>query len=57
MNAAAFRHFYAYHFHENRTLWDNYITALTPEQFPQTATYTSMTTPNRFSKEQLYDKI
>lgn len=33
MNADAFRHFYNYHFAENRKLWDRYITQLTSEQF------------------------
>lgn len=33
MNADAFRHFYQYHFSENRKLWDEYISVLTPEQF------------------------
>jgi len=39
MNADAFRHFYAYHFAENRKLWDRYITSLSDEQFTQNATY------------------
>ncbi len=39
MNAHAFRHFYAYHFTENRKLWDNYITLLSPEQFTQPVDY------------------
>lgn len=38
MNADAFRHFYGYHFAENRRIWD-YITQLTPEQFAQPAGY------------------
>ncbi len=33
MNADAFRHFYQYHFSENRKLWDGYISELTPEHF------------------------
>ncbi len=33
MNAHAFRHFYDYHFAENRKLWDTYITSLSYEQF------------------------
>lgn len=32
MNADAFRHFYEYHFAENRKIWD-YVTHLTYEQF------------------------
>lgn len=39
MNAAAFRHFYDYHFAENRKLWDRYITKLSYEQFTQPAAY------------------
>ena len=33
MNAAAFRHFYNYHFTENRIIWERYITPLAYEQF------------------------
>jgi uncharacterized damage-inducible protein DinB len=39
MNADAFRHFYAYHFAENRALWDSHITALTQEQFTRDVPY------------------
>ena len=39
MNADAFRHFYAYHFAENRKIWDAYIAALSPEQFTRAAEY------------------
>lgn len=39
MNADAFRHFYDYHFKENRKIWDWFVTKLTPEQFAQTAGY------------------
>lgn len=39
MNANAFRHFYDYHFAQNRKIWDAYVTALTPEQFTQTVNY------------------
>jgi len=39
MNANAFRHFYNYHFSENRSLWDRYITPLSQEQFTQAANY------------------
>ena len=35
MNANAFRHFYDYHFTENRKIWDAYITSLSEEQFTQ----------------------
>jgi uncharacterized damage-inducible protein DinB len=39
MNANAFRHFYSYHFAENRKLWDSYVAALSPEQFTQAVDY------------------
>lgn len=39
MNANAFRHFYDYHFAENRSLWDSYISSLTDEQFTQPVHY------------------
>jgi uncharacterized damage-inducible protein DinB len=38
MNAAAFRHFYEYHFTENRKLWD-YVSQLSYEQFTQQLAY------------------
>jgi len=39
MNADAFRHFYEYHFAENRKLWDRYVTHLSDEQFTQHMDY------------------
>jgi uncharacterized damage-inducible protein DinB len=39
MNANAFRHFYNYHFSENRKIWDSYVMPLSPEQFTQDAAY------------------
>jgi uncharacterized damage-inducible protein DinB len=39
MDANAFRHFYEYHFSENRKIWDSYVTPLTPEKFTQPADY------------------
>lgn len=39
MNANAFRHFYDYHFAENRSLWDSYIVSLSFEQFTQAVGY------------------
>jgi len=39
MNADAFRHFYNYHFAENRHIWDDYVVPLTQEQFTQEASY------------------
>jgi len=39
MNADAFRHFYEYHFTENRKIWDSYVTQLSYEQFTQPVNY------------------
>jgi uncharacterized damage-inducible protein DinB len=39
MDANAFRHFYNYHFAENRKIWDTYITSLSQEQFIQPVDY------------------
>jgi uncharacterized damage-inducible protein DinB len=39
MNASAFRHFYEYHFTENRKIWDSCITSLAYEKFKQDAGY------------------
>lgn len=39
MNADAFRHFYDYHFAENRTIWDTHIMPLSQDQFLQDLNY------------------
>ena len=39
MNADAFRHLFDYHFNENRTVWDKYVTQLSDEQFTQDVGY------------------
>lgn len=39
MNAEAFRHFYNYHFAENRNMWDTYIMPLSHEQFTEHVNY------------------
>jgi len=39
MNVNAFRHFYDYHFTENRKIWDSYVTPLSHEQFTQAVDY------------------
>jgi uncharacterized damage-inducible protein DinB len=39
MNADAFRHFYDYHFTENRKIWDNYVVPLSHQQFTQPGNY------------------
>jgi uncharacterized damage-inducible protein DinB len=38
-NANAFRHFYDYHFTENRKVWDSYVSQLSHEQFTQDVDY------------------
>jgi uncharacterized damage-inducible protein DinB len=39
MMADVFRHFYDYHFSENRNIWDSHITPLSDEQFRQDVGY------------------
>ena len=39
MNAQAFRHFYNYHFSENRKIWDSDVSQLSDEQFTQDVGY------------------
>src|SRR6478752_2395691 len=39
MNADAFRHFFDYHFNENRNVWDKYVSQLSDEQFAQDVSY------------------
>jgi uncharacterized damage-inducible protein DinB len=39
MDADAFRHFYEYHFTENRKIWDTNITSLSLEQFTHIVDY------------------
>ena len=39
MNAHAFRHFYDYHFAENRKIWNTDVTPLSHEQFTQDVDY------------------
>jgi uncharacterized damage-inducible protein DinB len=39
MNADAFRHFYEYHFTENRKIWDRYISPLSQVEFTQEVDY------------------
>ena len=39
MNTDTFRHFYDYHFSENRNLWNTYIMPLPQEQFIQPVDY------------------
>ena len=49
MNADAFRHFYAYHFAENRSLWDSYIAPLTQEQYIREAGYSHGSVRNQLA--------
>jgi uncharacterized damage-inducible protein DinB len=39
MNVEAIRHFYNYHFAQNRELWDSYIVPLSQEKFTQPIDY------------------
>jgi len=39
MNVNAFRHFYEYHFSENRKIWDRNVSQLSDEQFTQAVDY------------------
>ncbi|MEO0599647.1 MAG: DinB family protein, partial [Chloroflexota bacterium] len=39
MNANSFRHLYAYHYSENRKMWDSGIALLSDEQFVQASPY------------------
>ena len=39
MDIKAFRHYFEYHFSENRNLWDKLITGLSDEQFTREADY------------------
>ena len=39
MNADAFRHFFDYHFAENRKIWDTHVMPLSQEQFTQPVEY------------------
>ena len=39
MNVNAFRHFYDYHFTENRKIWDRDVTPLSHEQFTHDMDY------------------
>lgn len=47
MNANAFRHFYNYHFAENRKIWDSYITPLSQEQFTRHVAYSEGSVRNQ----------
>ncbi|MBZ0294232.1 MAG: DinB family protein [Anaerolineae bacterium] len=47
MNADALRHFYDYHFTENRKIWNDYILPLSQEQFTQTVNYSHGSVPNQ----------
>lgn len=47
MNADVFRHFYNYHFAENRNVWDSYVTPLSQEQFTQAVNYSHGSVQNQ----------
>lgn len=47
MNITIFRHFYDYHFAENRALWDRYIIPLTDDQFTRETPYSKGSIQNQ----------
>lgn len=47
MNANALRHFYDYHFSQNRTMWETYISQLSDEQFTQAVEYSQGSVHNQ----------
>jgi uncharacterized damage-inducible protein DinB len=47
MNSNAFRHFYDYHFAENRKIWDTNITSLSHEQFIRNVDYSAGSVRNQ----------
>jgi uncharacterized damage-inducible protein DinB len=57
MNADAFRHFYDYHFYQNRKIWDKYITPLSHEQFTQNAGYSHGSARNQIVHLMEVDEI
>ena len=57
MNAQAFRHFYDYHFSENRKLWDRYVSQLSDEQFSQQATYSHGSVRDQFVHLMSVDEV
>jgi uncharacterized damage-inducible protein DinB len=48
MNLDAFRHFYNYHFAENRKIWNYFVTQLSQEQFTQAIDYSQGSVRNQF---------
>lgn len=47
MNAGAFRHFFDYHFAQNRDLWDTYLSQLSDEQFTRGPGYSQGSVRNQ----------
>ena len=47
MNADAFRHFYAYHFAENRKIWEAYVMPLSYAEFTQDVAYSAGSVRNQ----------
>jgi uncharacterized damage-inducible protein DinB len=47
MNANGFRHFYDYHFSENRNIWETSIASLSDEQFTQDVSYSAGSVRNQ----------
>jgi uncharacterized damage-inducible protein DinB len=57
MNANAFRHFYDYHFTENRKVWDSYVTPLSHEQFTQDVDYSHGSVRNQIVHLMSVDEV
>jgi len=51
------RHFYGYHFAENRSLWDNYVMSLSQEQFTQPVAYSMGSVRNQIVHMMSVDDI
>lgn len=64
MNANAFRHFYDYHFTENRKIWDSYVMTLsllalkiTFSTFTKNRNFFTQTQNNAFWQSDLFQSL
>lgn len=64
MNANAFRHFYDYHFTENRKIWDSYVMTLsllalkiTFSTFTKNCNFFTQTQNNAFWQSDLFQSL
>jgi uncharacterized damage-inducible protein DinB len=57
MNADAFRHFYGYHFAENRKIWDAYVASLPYEQLTQAVSYSHGSVRNQIVHLMSVDEV